>query len=203
MSVFLVMGVYRGLWRYTSVGDLIVFLKAVVLSSVGSLMVVLFAFRFEGFSRTAFAIDGVLMFMFLAGSRLAFRLFRQMLPVNGAHDGRRVLIYGAGDGGELLLRELRNNSEHHLSPIGFLDDDPAKSGKVIHVERALDHGRSANRFDRRSAFCFALIAYLRTRRFLCVLLQRTMCLLRSVVRSGRRKPARSKPDSDDCCPQVV
>ena len=132
MSVFLVMGVYRGLWRYTSVGDLIVFLKAVVLSSVGSLMVVLFAFRFEGFSRTAFAIDGVLMFMFLAGSRLAFRLFRQMLPANGAHDGRRVLIYGAGDGGELLLRELRNNSEHHLSPVGFLDDDPAKSGKVIH-----------------------------------------------------------------------
>jgi UDP-GlcNAc:undecaprenyl-phosphate GlcNAc-1-phosphate transferase len=72
------------------------------------------------------------MFMFLAGSRLAFRLFRQMLPANGAHDGRRVLIYGAGDGGELLLRELRNNSEHHLSPVGFLDDDPAKSGKVIH-----------------------------------------------------------------------
>jgi UDP-GlcNAc:undecaprenyl-phosphate GlcNAc-1-phosphate transferase len=132
MSVFLVMGVYRGLWRYTSVGDLIVFLKAVVLSSIGSLMVVLFAFRFEGFSRTAFAIDGVLMFMFLAASRLAFRLFRQMLPANGAHDGRRVLIYGAGDGGELLLRELRNNSEHHLSPVGFLDDDPAKSGKVIH-----------------------------------------------------------------------
>jgi UDP-GlcNAc:undecaprenyl-phosphate GlcNAc-1-phosphate transferase len=132
MFVFLVMGVYRGLWRYTSVGDLIVFLKAVVLSSVGSLMVVLFAFRFQGFSRTAFVIDGVLMFMFLAGSRLAFRLFRQMLPVNGGHNGRRVLIYGAGDGGELLLRELRNNSEHHLSPIGFLDDDPAKSGKVIH-----------------------------------------------------------------------
>ncbi|HJX93005.1 MAG TPA: hypothetical protein VJ372_21095 [Pyrinomonadaceae bacterium] len=132
MSVFLVMGVYRGLWRYTSVGDLIVFLKAVVLSSVGSLMVVLFAFRFEGFSRTAFVIDGVLMFMFLAGSRLAFRMFRQMLPVNGVNDGRRVLIYGAGDGGELLLRELRNNSEHHLSPVGFLDDDPSKSGKVIH-----------------------------------------------------------------------
>jgi UDP-GlcNAc:undecaprenyl-phosphate GlcNAc-1-phosphate transferase len=132
MSVFLVMGVYRGLWRYTSVGDLIVFLKAVVLSSVASLMVVLFAFRFEGFSRTAFAIDGVLMFLFLAGSRLAFRMFRQMLPVSGFHNGRRVLIYGAGDGGELLLRELRNNSELQLSPVGFLDDDPSKSGKVIH-----------------------------------------------------------------------
>jgi len=43
-----------------------------------------------------------------------------------------VLIYGAGDGGELLLRELRNNGELQLWPIGFLDDDPAKSGKVIH-----------------------------------------------------------------------
>jgi UDP-GlcNAc:undecaprenyl-phosphate/decaprenyl-phosphate GlcNAc-1-phosphate transferase len=132
MSVFLVMGVYRGLWRYTSVGDLIVFLKAVALSSVASLMVVLFAFRFQGFSRTAFVIDGVLMFLFLAGSRLAFRMFRQMLPANAGHNGRRVLIYGAGDGGELLLRELRNNSELNLSPVGFLDDDPSKSGKVIH-----------------------------------------------------------------------
>jgi len=132
MSVFLVMGVYRGLWRYTSVGDLIVFLKAVVLSSVASLMVLLFAFRFEGFSRTAFAIDGVLMFLFLASSRLAFRLFRQILPAYSSNNGRRVLIYGAGDGGELLLRELRNNPKLELSPVGFLDDDPSKSGKVIH-----------------------------------------------------------------------
>ena len=132
MSVFLVMGVYRGLWRYTSLGDLIVFLKAVVLSSVASLIVVLFAFRFQGFSRTAFVIDGVLMFLFLAGSRVAFRLFRQLLPVTSWDNGRRVLIYGAGDAGELLLRELRNNSELRLSPVGFLDDDAAKNGKVIH-----------------------------------------------------------------------
>jgi UDP-GlcNAc:undecaprenyl-phosphate/decaprenyl-phosphate GlcNAc-1-phosphate transferase len=132
MSVFLVMGVYRGLWRYTSMSDLIVFAKAVVLSSVGSLMLILFAFRFEGFSRTIFVIDAVLMFLFLAGSRMAFKLFRQILPAVSSNGGRRVLIYGAGDGGELLLRELRNNRELQLSPIGFLDDDPAKSGKVIH-----------------------------------------------------------------------
>jgi len=43
-----------------------------------------------------------------------------------------VLIYGAGDGGELLLRELLNNRQLKYSPVGFLDDDPAKSGKVIH-----------------------------------------------------------------------
>jgi len=132
MSVFLVTGVYRGLWRYTSIGDLIVFAKAVALSSIGSLLVILFAFRFEGYSRKVFVIDAVLMLLFLAGSRMAFRLFRQLLPVVSQSNGRRVLIYGAGDGGELLLRELRNNRELNLSPIGFLDDDPAKSGKVIH-----------------------------------------------------------------------
>jgi len=132
MSVFLVTGVYRGLWRYTSIGDLIVFAKAVALSSIGSLLVLLFAFRFEGFSRKVFVIDAVLMLLFLAGSRMAFRLFRQILPAVGTANGRRVLIYGAGDGGELLLRELRNNRDLNLSPIGFLDDDPAKSGKVIH-----------------------------------------------------------------------
>lgn len=132
MSVFLVMGVYRGLWRYTGMSDMVVFAKAVAVSSVASVLMVLFVFRFEGFSRTVFAIDAVLMFLLLAGSRLAFRLFRQVLPAVMPQNGRRVLIYGAGDGGELLLRELRNNRELNLSPIGFLDDDPAKSGKVIH-----------------------------------------------------------------------
>jgi UDP-GlcNAc:undecaprenyl-phosphate GlcNAc-1-phosphate transferase len=132
MASFLVMGVYRGLWRYTSLDDLIVFVKAVVLSSALSVIAVLFAFRFEGFSRTVFVIDGVLMFMFLAGSRLAFRLFRQVIPVSRIREGRRVLIYGAGDGGELLLRELLNNSALRYAPVGFLDDDPAKSGKLIH-----------------------------------------------------------------------
>ena len=137
MATFLVLGVYRGLWRYTSIDDLIVFVKAVVLSSITSVLVVLFAFRFEGFSRTVFLLDGLLMFMFLAGSRLAFRLFRQMLPAPNGQDGTRVLIYGAGDAGELLLREILNNRDLKYSPVGFLDDDPAKNGKVIHGLKVL------------------------------------------------------------------
>jgi len=132
MSAFLVMGVYRGLWKYTSIDDLIVFAKAVMLSSIATVIIILFTLRFEGFSRAVFVIDGVLMFFFLAGSRMAFRLFRQVLPAAGNPNGRRVLIYGAGDGGELLLRELMNNRDLALSPIGFLDDDPSKSGKLIH-----------------------------------------------------------------------
>jgi UDP-GlcNAc:undecaprenyl-phosphate GlcNAc-1-phosphate transferase len=96
-----------------------------------SVLVLLFAFRFEGFSRAVFVLDAMIFFMVLAGSRVAFRLFRQLLPAPAA-GRRRVLIYGAGDAGELLLREMRNNLRLQYTPVGFVDDDPFKKGKVIH-----------------------------------------------------------------------
>jgi UDP-GlcNAc:undecaprenyl-phosphate GlcNAc-1-phosphate transferase len=132
LGAFLVMGVYRGIWRYTSIDDLMVFAKAVVLGSIACVLIVLFKFRFVGFSRTVFVIDALVMFMLLTGSRMAFRLFRQLLPATNGGAGRRVLIYGAGDGGELLLREISNNRELQYVPVGFMDDDPMKKGKVIH-----------------------------------------------------------------------
>ncbi|HYO91117.1 MAG TPA: hypothetical protein VEQ40_05755 [Pyrinomonadaceae bacterium] len=132
MATFLVMGVYRGIWRYTSVGDLVVFAKAVVISSVASLLAVLFAFRFEGVSRAVFIVDALILLMMVAGSRMAFRLFRQVLPQPQSLEGSRILIYGAGDAGELLLRELRNNRDLKYAPVGFIDDDPNKKGKLIH-----------------------------------------------------------------------
>ncbi len=137
MATFLAFGVYRGIWRYTSVDDLITFAKAVAVSSIVTTLVILFAFRFQGYSRTVFVLDGLFMLMLLAGSRLAFRLFRKVLPVAQDGTGRRVLIYGAGDGGELFLRELRNNRHWKYSPVGFLDDDPSKARKVIHGLKVL------------------------------------------------------------------
>lgn len=132
LGAFLVMGVYRGMWRYTSIDDLVVFAKAVALGSIVCVLIVLFKFRFVGFSRTVFVIDAFVMFMLLAASRMAFRLFRQLLPASNPANGRRVLIYGAGDAGELLLREILNNRELSYVPVGFMDDDPMKKGKVIH-----------------------------------------------------------------------
>ncbi|HEX8475853.1 MAG TPA: hypothetical protein VF666_17640 [Pyrinomonadaceae bacterium] len=135
MATFLVMGVYRGIWRYVSVDNLVVYAKAVLISSIASVLAVLFAFRFEGYSRAVFILDGIILLMLLAGSRIAFRLFRKVLPAGTLHDGRRVLIYGAGDAGELLLRELLNNRELRYTPVGFVDDDALKKGKVIHGYR--------------------------------------------------------------------
>jgi UDP-GlcNAc:undecaprenyl-phosphate GlcNAc-1-phosphate transferase len=132
MATLLVMGVYRGIWRYTSVDDLINIAKAIIIGSVLSMLALLFKFRFESLSRTVFILDAMLLLLMLAGSRMAFRLFRQLLPAAKAREGCRVLIYGAGDAGELLLRELLNNRELQYAPVGFVDDDPNKKGKVIH-----------------------------------------------------------------------
>jgi UDP-GlcNAc:undecaprenyl-phosphate/decaprenyl-phosphate GlcNAc-1-phosphate transferase len=132
LAAFLFFGVYRGIWRYTGMDDLMAFAKAVAAGSLISLVIVLFKFRFQGFSRAIFVIDALVMLLLLAGSRVAFRFFRQVLPTVNSGNGRRVLIYGAGDAGELLLRELLNNRELSYAPIGFMDDDPKKQGKVIH-----------------------------------------------------------------------
>ena len=50
-------------------------------------------------------------------------------------DATPVLIYGAGDGGELLIREILSNPEHRYAPVGFIDDDEGKAGKLIHGYR--------------------------------------------------------------------
>ncbi|HEX8148883.1 MAG TPA: hypothetical protein VF591_16995 [Pyrinomonadaceae bacterium] len=131
MVALLAAGVYRGLWRYISLDNLIVYAKAVGAGSVMSVLALLFAFRFQGFSRAVFVLDAMIFFLMLAGSRVAFRLFRQLLP-SPSTGGRRVLIYGAGDAGELLLREMRNNLRLQYTPVGFVDDDPFKKGKMIH-----------------------------------------------------------------------
>ncbi|MGI8468712.1 MAG: hypothetical protein ACR2N3_09680 [Pyrinomonadaceae bacterium] len=131
LFAFLATGVYRGMWRYTSVEDLVTFIKGVGLGSILSILALLFFYRFNHFSRQVFIINGLLLFLAIAGSRLAFRLFRQLLPNPVRTEGRKVLIYGAGDGGEMVLRELYNNPEWNYLPIGFLDDDPLKHDKVI------------------------------------------------------------------------
>ena len=131
LFAFLLAGVYRGLWRYTSVSDFITFTKGVVLGSGLSVLAILLLYRFQNFSRAVFVLDGIILLLAVVGSRLTFRLFREILPLGSVSDGRRVLIYGAGDGGEMVLRELRKNPEWSYRPVGFIDDDPLKKGKVI------------------------------------------------------------------------
>jgi UDP-GlcNAc:undecaprenyl-phosphate GlcNAc-1-phosphate transferase len=140
LGVLLATGLYQGLWRYTSMDDLSRLARSASVAWIASTLATTFLFRLDGYSRGALVIDGVLLFIGLAGSRVSFRLLRSSVarfqtPVGGAD--KRILIYGAGDGGELLLRELQNNRELGLYPVGFIDDDPHKFGRIIHGVRVL------------------------------------------------------------------
>lgn len=139
LSSFLLVGVYRGIWRYTGIGDLITFAKGVFLGSGLSVLAILLLYRFRNFSRAVFVADAVILLLAVFGSRMAFRIFRQFLPAGNPADGKKVLIYGAGDGGEMLYRELRNNPKWEYAAVGFIDDDPLKRDKVIYGLRVFDN----------------------------------------------------------------
>jgi UDP-GlcNAc:undecaprenyl-phosphate GlcNAc-1-phosphate transferase len=132
LGVFLLTGIYRGLWRYASLASVADFARAVVVSSIAAILAIVFVFRFDGFSRTVFALDAILLLMAVTASRFGFRMLRRLIPAPQTEATKRVVIYGAGDGGELVYRELRNNLALAAVPVAFIDDDPAKRGRVVH-----------------------------------------------------------------------
>jgi UDP-GlcNAc:undecaprenyl-phosphate GlcNAc-1-phosphate transferase len=127
---FFLFGIYRGLWRYTGLEDLVRIGKAVVCATLLSLAGLVFFYRFDGYSRIVFIAYGLLLFLGMAGSRLSFRLFG-LAVARTRKEKIPVLVYGAGDGGEVVVRECRKNSHLEYQPIGFLDDDPRKEGRTV------------------------------------------------------------------------
>jgi UDP-GlcNAc:undecaprenyl-phosphate GlcNAc-1-phosphate transferase len=138
IAVFLASGVYRGLWRYTSLSDLVGIGRATILASILPAVIIMLTWRDYQFSRGVLLMDLMLVLMLMTASRTAFRVARSLLPTPRKVEGRPVLIYGAGDAGELLLREIFNNTELGYLPVGFVDDDPKKAGKVIHGLRVYE-----------------------------------------------------------------
>lgn len=134
---FFFFDMYKGMWRYFGLHDVFNILKACTASSVAVVIVVLAVFRFVGFSRSVFAIDFILCLMFVGSARLLIRLAYSPLPSamhfrNKRAPVERVLIIGAGDAGEKLLREIRDNTSLTYDVVGFVDDDPSKWRKTLH-----------------------------------------------------------------------
>jgi len=131
MVAFAILRTYQGLWRYTSLGDIVRLAQAVALGGVLATLGVLAVFRFQGYSRALFVLDGLLLFVFLAGSRAAARLLAEGLrprPVGL----RPVVIYGAGEAGVMVLREIRSNGALGRQAVAFIDDDPALARTDVH-----------------------------------------------------------------------
>jgi len=139
--VYYLFGIYRRLWRYASIRELILILSAVTTASmiVAGIMIGLFAGGlFIGFPRSVLVIDWLLSLAFVGGLRFIFRLMAESTST-AAEDthafSRRkkwALVIGAGDAGAMVVREMQKNPQLNLKPIGFLDDDPTKQDSKIH-----------------------------------------------------------------------
>ena len=131
MISFYYFGLYEGIWRYASINDLARILKAVSLSSFLFVTYVTFFYRLADFPRSVFIIDWFIMITGIGGSRFLYRLSREFAFTKGKN-GKKIIIIGAGDAGEMLLREMRQNPNIDYDIIGFLDNNPSKRGRRIH-----------------------------------------------------------------------
>ena len=128
-AVFIPLRLYEGLWRYTSIWDLQRIAVGVFLSS-GIFWFAVYGIAGLGpYPRSVFIIDSFLLIMFMGGVRMTRRVLRE---ARHGYASKRVLILGAGDAGEMIVRDMHRNPSYGSNPIGFLDDDPAKKGKRIH-----------------------------------------------------------------------
>jgi FlaA1/EpsC-like NDP-sugar epimerase len=124
---FIAMGLGGSLWRYVGVWDLSQIVLATATSSL-----VLYAFIYYplgpgGYPRSIVIIDSMLLVLFVGGARLSWRILPRLNFRSGPR--RRVLIVGAGDAGEMVVREMAKGAEYR--PVGFIDDDRTKVGRTL------------------------------------------------------------------------
>lgn len=129
-GLFWYFGLYRGVWRFASMPDLMRILKAVASGVLITGVAVYALTQWQGVPRSVFILYGLLLVGLLGGPRFAYRLMKDWRAYH--HAGKHVLIVGAGQAGEMLARDLLRDPEHNYCPVGFVDDNPATHGKDIH-----------------------------------------------------------------------
>jgi FlaA1/EpsC-like NDP-sugar epimerase len=130
--VFISTGFYLNIWRYASLQDAIEMFKGVIFSSILAVVSVLFLRQFTPVPRSIFLIDAILLFSFLAASRLIWRIYRENYRVGSCSEGPATLIVGAGEAGSMLLKEIRRQPTSAYNVVGFVDDDSEKRGLKLH-----------------------------------------------------------------------
>jgi FlaA1/EpsC-like NDP-sugar epimerase len=132
LIVFWKMGLFKGWWRYVSMHDLMLIFKANVLASLCLVLYVVYVYRLENISRTVLTLDFVFCFLFMGGVRFITRAFRENyfpMPLSHRQVRQRALVVGAGDAGQMIVKEIRQNPKVQLDVVGFVDDDANKKGQ--------------------------------------------------------------------------
>jgi UDP-GlcNAc:undecaprenyl-phosphate GlcNAc-1-phosphate transferase len=123
-------GLYRRSWETFGFRDLAAVARGVGMGSLLTVAAVYYLYRGEGLSRIVLVLDGLLLALAIFATRASFRTMNLVASAkNKGH--RRVLVYGAGGYGRLLVREMRANPGWRMNPVGFIDDDAMKAHRWI------------------------------------------------------------------------
>ena len=133
LVAFRAFSLYRGVYHFSSFSDLINITKAVASAGVLTAVAIMFA-RQGQFPRSVLLLHPILTFLGVGWVRFGIRLAKSYLNMPRIDSGkyRHVLLIGAGDLGESLLRQLQKSREPHYKVVGFIDDDRGMWGKRIH-----------------------------------------------------------------------
>ena len=140
LTSFFIFGLYRGMWRYTSISDFISIVQASSFGSLLSLAIFALLYGLSGFPKTVLFIDYALCTIFLGVSRASIRIYFSNISEAQTITGRNTLIkgrkklimIGAGGSAERIIREIRDNRGMKFVVVGILDDDTSKTGATIH-----------------------------------------------------------------------
>src|SRR6059058_5808148 len=140
LAVFIAFGFYNRWWRYVSTRDMWGAARGVTAACVVADLVVYFAHPVKGFPlpRSIAVLDWLLLLAFVAGTRL---IARSLIERPGAASlvarGKEVIVVGAGDAAQLVVREMLKTPAGGYTPIGLIDDDPRKKNLRLHGIRVL------------------------------------------------------------------
>ena len=123
-------GLYQRAWGTFGLRDLAAVARGVGLGSLLSVLTAAYLYRLEGFSRVVFVLDAILLGIAIVGTRASFRAMNLVAAARSKRS-RRVLVYGAGQFGQTLVREMRANALWNMNPVAFIDDDPMKKRRWI------------------------------------------------------------------------
>ncbi len=134
-------GAYRPPSRRFGIADAVRFGRAAAGGTIAAQLVILYLYRFAGYSRVVFVYDGVLLLLALVATRVSFRLLGEHLERRGRHGGR-IVLYGASYSDLAAFREFIAKLGSRYRPIGLIDDDAGRAGRFVLGHPVLgDRGR--------------------------------------------------------------
>ncbi|HZN55896.1 MAG TPA: nucleoside-diphosphate sugar epimerase/dehydratase [Candidatus Polarisedimenticolaceae bacterium] len=147
VAVYHLTGSYRSIWRYSSLTDLEDLVRSTCICGVGVVALAFMLPQSLNIPRSVPFIDMALALLFTGGVRMLVRVLHESSSARGngrrsipmrllsgrsAGSARRALIVGAGDAGEMMVREMMRSARMDYAPVAFVDDDPIKHGSLIH-----------------------------------------------------------------------